>query len=118
MGDARFKNLRVWQEAMRVAKEIYKITRTFPESEKFGLTSQLQRAAVSIPSNIAEGSGRNTKKDFAHFLGQARGSLYEVITQLEICVSIGILKLEQISKLLNECESLSKQLNALISSLN
>ncbi len=113
----RFKELRIWQDGMEITEIIYKITKKFPESEKFGLANQLQRAAVSIPSNIAEGSGRNSKKDFAHFLSQARGSIYEIITQLEISSRVGITQTEEIQPLIDKCESLTKQISALINSL-
>ncbi|MCL4408025.1 MAG: four helix bundle protein [Thermotogae bacterium] len=117
MDEPRFKKLRVWQESMKLAKEIYETTKDFPQNEKYGLSSQLQRAAVSIPSNIAEGTGRGTKKDFSHFLSQARGSLYEIITQLEICFDIGLISTEKMVLFQERCESLSKQINALMISL-
>ncbi len=117
MSEPRFKKLRVWQEGMNLVKEIYEITKNFPESEKYGLSSQLQRAVVSVPSNIAEGSGRGTKKDFSHFMNQARGSLYEVITQLEICSEIGLINKEKLDVLEEKCELLSRQLNSFIVSL-
>jgi len=79
-----FRDLIAWQQAKALARQVYEVTRLFPDEERFGLVIQLRRAAVSIPSNIAEGRGRGTKKDFAHFLMQARGSLYEVETQIEL----------------------------------
>lgn len=117
MDEPRFKKLKVWQESMELAKEIYETTKDFPQNEKYGLSSQLQRAAVSIPSNIAEGTGRGTKKDFSHFLNHARGSLYEIITQLEICFDIGLISKEKMILFQERCESLSKQINSLINSL-
>lgn len=80
-----FKDLVVWQEAKSLTGDIYEVSRKFPKDELFAMTSQLRRAAVSIPSNIAEGQGRLTKGEFLHFLGNARGSLLELVTQLEIC---------------------------------
>lgn len=77
-----FKELKVWQNAMSLTKAIYLITDQFPDKERFGLTSQIRRSAVSIPSNIAEGSGRNHNKEFIQFLGIANGSTFELITQL------------------------------------
>ena len=117
MADLRFKDLNVWNVAMDLAVKVYNITRDFPDTEKYGLVSQLQRAAVSIPSNIAEGSGRGTKKDFAHFLDQARGSLFELITQLELSRSIGYGNSEKIKELEVEYETLAKRINSLIRSM-
>lgn len=79
-----YRELEVWREAMDLVADIYSITSSFSDAEKFGLTNQLRRAAVSIPSNIAEGQGRRTTKDFLGFLYIARGSLMEMQTQLEI----------------------------------
>jgi len=73
-----FRELHVWKKAMNLVKEIYKSTKHFPKEEQFGLTNQIRRCAVSIPSNIAEGAGRGTKKDFSHFLDIAKGSSYEL----------------------------------------
>lgn len=80
----KYRDLRVWQKAMDLVIEIYNLTKLFPDSEKFGLVSQLNRSAVSIPSNIAEGAGRNSPKEFYQFSGIANGSLAELETQLEI----------------------------------
>jgi four helix bundle protein len=82
--DKPHKQLRAWQLGMEITIDIYKITETFPGEEKFGLVSQMRRSAISIPSNIAEGAGRNTKKEFANFLHIAQGSLAELDTQLEL----------------------------------
>lgn len=84
-----YRNLIVWQKAMTFAKMVYGIVQSFPASEKYGLSDQVRRAAVSIASNIAEGCGRATNKEYAHFLSIARGSLYETMTQLEMAQSIG-----------------------------
>lgn len=84
MDRRKYQKLVVWQRAMQLVTEIYQLTDTFPDSEKFGLRSQLRRAAVSIPSNIAEGSGRSSDKDFVRFLSIATGSLQELETQLLI----------------------------------
>ncbi len=114
MAELRFRDLEVWRVSMDLVVKVYEITREFPKSEQFGLASQLQRSAVSIPSNIAEGSGRVTKKDFAHFLDQVRGSLFEVITQLEICRSLNFGDLDKINATQMEYEILGMRTNALI----
>ncbi len=80
----RFRDLLAWQRAMELAELIYEISAKFPNAERFGLTDQLRRAAVSVPSNIAEGHDRNSTREFVHFLSIARGSLAEVETQLEL----------------------------------
>ena len=79
-----FKDLRVWQKSIQLTTDIYKLLASFPTDEKFGLISQLKRAAVSVPSNIAEGAGRNSNKEFNHFLSISLGSLFELKTQLII----------------------------------
>ena len=79
-----FRDLTVWQRAMQLTISIYRLTATFPKEEQYGLTNQLRRAAVSIPSNIAEGQGRSSSREFGQFLSIARGSLCELQTQLEI----------------------------------
>ena len=114
MAELRFRDLEVWRVSMDLVVKVYEITREFPKSEQFGLASQLQRSAVSIPSNIAEGSGRGTRKDFAHFLDQARASLFEVITQLEICRSLNFGDLDKINAIQMEYEILGMRINALI----
>ena len=95
--------LKAWQEAMELVKEIYRVTREFPKEEIYGLVSQMRRAAVSIPSNIAEGAARTGTKEFLQFLSISRGSLSEVETQMLIAKSLGYIKnqehvLEQIDK--------------------
>lgn len=83
------KELRAWQSAMRLVQEVYALTSTFPKEELFGLSSQMRRAAVSVPSNIAEGSARNGTKELIHFLSIASGSLSELDTQLELTKMLG-----------------------------
>ena len=83
-----YRDLIAWQKAKRLAVETYRTTENFPKSETYGLRSQLRRSAVSIASNIAEGQGRRTKGEFAQFLGHARGSLLELMTQLDIAVEL------------------------------
>ena len=87
-----FREFDVWKLAMDLTDRVYDIVKTFPAEERYALGDQLRRAVVSIPSNIAEGFGRDSHKDFAHFLSQARGSLYEVDTQLEIASRCGYCK--------------------------
>jgi four helix bundle protein len=86
------KELKIWNKAIDLAVDVYKATSTFPTDERFGLISQSRRAAVSIPSNIAEGAGRNSDKEFAHFLGIANGSSYELQTQLVISNKLALLE--------------------------
>lgn len=82
------KVLRVWQTAMQLVEDVYRFTSTFPKDEQFGLTSQLRRAAISVPSNIAKGAARNGAKELIHFLGIASGSLAEIDTQIELAVRL------------------------------
>lgn len=115
--ETRFKRLEVWKDAMILVKKVYTVTSSFPESERFGLSSQLQRAIVSVASNIAEGSGRGTQKDFINFLNHARGSLYEVMTQLEIAASLEFIAREHVEVIVDDCEGLARRINALINSM-
>ncbi|MDH3541907.1 MAG: four helix bundle protein [Desulfobulbaceae bacterium] len=86
--DKPHKNLIAWQLAMDIAEEIYSITESFPAAEKFGLVSQMRRCAISVPSNIAEGAGRHTKKEFVNFLHISQGSLSELDTQIELSLRL------------------------------
>jgi four helix bundle protein len=112
-----YRDLIAWKKAMTFVREIYRATAAFPKEEIFGLTSQVRRAAVSIPSNIAEGKGRYSQRDFLHFLMQARGSINEVETQLLIAQDLGYLPDDQTDELLRQSKELGKILNGLISSL-
>jgi four helix bundle protein len=98
---------------MQFVTDIYRVTSTFPRSEVYGLTNQVRRAAVSVPSNIAEGCGRSSKKEFAHFLCNARGSLLEVETQLEIAKNLGYLPEQSASELLSKTNEIGRMLNGL-----
>ena len=108
------KKLRVWQESMLLVKMIYDLTNLLPGAEKFGLVSQMRRAAVSVPSNIAEGSARQTKKESIQFYMIARGSLSELDTQLEMCTALSLLTLDQITVTANQIETVGALLNGLI----
>ena len=112
-----YRDLIAWKKAMTFVREIYRATAAFPKEEIFGLTSQVRRAAVSIPSNIAEAKGRYSQRDFLHFLMQARGSINEVETQLLIAQELGYLPDDQTDELLCQSKELGKILNGLISSL-
>jgi four helix bundle protein len=107
-----YRELKVWQKAMDFVAYVYKVQKDFPAEERYGLCDQLRRAAVSIPSNIAEGRGRDTAKDFTHFLTLARGSLNEVATQLELAFRLGYL--DDWSDLYEEALEIRKMLNAMI----
>ena len=110
-----YRDLIVWQKAMNFAEHVYRIQLEFPAEERYGLCDQLRRAVVSIPSNIAEGRGRDTAKDFSHFLILARGSLNEASTQLELAVRLGYL--DSGSGLYEESQEIRKLLNAMIQRL-
>ena len=90
--DFRYRKLIVWQKAMLFSKAVYALINQFPSTEKYALSDQVRRAAVSVPSNIAEGCGRSSKRDYAQFLSIARGSLYETMTQLEMAKEFGYLE--------------------------
>ena len=111
------KDLVVWQKAMELVTATYQASAKFPKDEVFGLTSQLRRAAVSIPSNIAEGQGRLSEKEFRYFLGQSRGSLMEVETQLQIAENLGYLSEADTGELLERCAEVGRILNGLIASI-
>ena len=112
-----FEELTVWQEAMELVQNIYTVTKQFPKEEQFGLTSQLQRAAVSIPANIAEGKGRYHQKEFLQFLYTSRGSLYETITLLKLAMTLQYLQPTNADALLTRCQTIASQLSGLIRSL-
>lgn len=108
-----FEKLRVWQDARRLVRSIYPLTKRFPRSEIYGLVSQINRAAVSVAANIAEGSSRISRKDQAHFSEIAYGSLMELACLLIVAVDLDFLTAEAESKLRDEIEAISRQLNAL-----
>jgi len=102
---------------MELVKEIYRVTKTFPKEEVYGLTAQIRRAAIAVPSNIAEGKGRYSTADVNHFLVQARGSLYELETQVLIATDLKYLSEAESKKLLDRSDEVAKLLNGLIRSL-
>jgi four helix bundle protein len=114
----RYQDLIAWQKAIALVKSVYEVTGNFPQKETFGLVSQMRRSAVSIPSNIAEGQGRATRGEFHQFLGHARGSLYELETQLVIASDLGYITADRWQCLLVEARELGRILNGLLASLS
>ncbi len=112
-----YRELIVWQKSMRLAKEVYRVSGSFPNKELYGLTSQIQRSGVSIPSNIAEGYGRHSTSDYIRFLRVACGSLYEMQTQLEIAFSLDYLEKSQFDSLFDLSREIERMLNSLINKL-
>ena len=112
-----FRDLRVWQAGMELVQRIYQVTQAMPPSEIYGLTNQMRRAAVSIPSNIAEGHTREHTKEYLHHLSIAQASLAELQTQLEIAERLLYLPHDQVSPILEQCIALSRQLYALRNSI-
>ena len=112
-----FRKLEVWKSSMRLAVEIYNLTREFPKEEQYGIISQIRRAAISIPSNIAEGAGRNQIGEFVHFIGIATGSSYELETQLMISYKVGFLDSINFKTLIEQLHFIQKQLYSLKKSL-
>jgi four helix bundle protein len=110
-----YHDLLVWQKAIALVTDIYRLTQDFPKEEMYGLTSQIRRAAVSIPSNIAEGQARLTRGEFRQFLGHARGSYAELETQLIIAANLGFLL--NAGDLLEHLAEVGRMLNGLLSSL-
>lgn len=104
----QYKELKLWQKSIEIVSEIYQLTETFPNKERFNLISQINRAAVSIPSNIAEGAGRNSDKDFVRFLSIAHESTYEVETQLIISKNLGYILDEDLEKIVTKLNELQK----------
>jgi four helix bundle protein len=113
----RFEKLAVWHRAVEFAGVVYKTTRSFPDDERFGLTSQMRRASVSISSNIAEGSGRTSDTDFARFIEIAYGSVMEVVSQAQIAKLQGLLNNTEYGKLYQESEEIARMLSGLRSTL-
>ena len=110
---ASYRSLAVWQKAMTLIEEVYKLSEGFPGREQYGLTSQLRRASVSIAANLAEGHARATKKDYAHFVSMARGSLAEVETYLILAGRLQLATKDQLTPIWHLAQEVGKMLNVL-----
>jgi four helix bundle protein len=117
MANSSYKDLIVWQKSMDLTTEVYKLVKLLPREELYGLSDQMRRAAVSIPSNIAEGQDRRSGKDFKSFLSIARGSKAELETQIEVCVRVGYLKEAEVEKALSLLAEIGRMTTALINNL-
>lgn len=113
-----FRDLIVWQKSMNLVKDVYESTRKLPKQEQFGLASQLRRAVVSIPSNIAEGNGRGTTQDYVRFLQIARGSLFESQTQIELARQLGFIDDRVANCHLTLSNEIERMLNSIITKLS
>jgi four helix bundle protein len=113
-----YRDLEVWQKSMGLAKEVYQVTSSFPTDEKFGLTNQMRRAAVSIPSNLAEGHARSGTQEFKHFISMAIGSVAELETQILLSAELGYLNENRKSDLFEQLDIIGKMLRGLYKSLN
>ena len=112
-----YRDLIAWQRAMQLVTDIYRATGRFPIEERYGLSNQLRRAAVSVPSNIAEGQARFSSKEFHRFLSVARGSLVEIETQLQIAMNLGYMSQNEGTTLMDEAAELGRVLNGLLASI-
>ena len=117
MGMHNFRELKIWQRSMDLAEIVYKLTASFPRDEKYGMISQLQRCAVSIPSNISEGAGRATNKQFKYFLEMSRGSCNELQTQLELSFRFSYMEKEVLDKTAAEALQIFKMILSFYKSL-
>ena len=118
MNRSEYYNLDVWVESRLLSVKIYNLTKNFPKEEQFGLTSQIRRCSISVPSNIAEGCGRNTAKDTIRFLYIARGSLYELETQLFLSSDLGFIKKSELDDVLEHVVVCKKLINGFIKYYN
>jgi len=114
----RFKNMKIWQESMSLSIEVYKAISNFPNDERYGLTSQIKRAAVSIPSNIAEGSSRTSNKDFGRYLSISLGSAFELETQLYIAKELSLLNDSDYTRITTKLEQIQKMIIGFQNSLS
>jgi four helix bundle protein len=115
--NASFRDLKVWRDSMTLVEDVYRISKGFPSDERFGLTAQLRRAAVSIPSNIGEGKRRKRQKAFLHHLDIALGSQGEVDVQLELALRLGLLARSHYDKVAQRVDEVGRMLNGLIESM-
>ncbi len=113
-----YRDLIVWQKSVHMVTHLYQLLSKFPDEEKYGLTSQIKRSSVSISSNIAEGYGRNYTKDYARFLQMARGSLFEMQTQLQIAVNLDFIQEKDLEEIISLSIEIEKMLNVLIKKLS
>ena len=112
-----FRNYDIWIQAVELATEIYRLTATFPKNELYALADQMQRAAVSIGSNIAEGCSRDSEKELAHYLNIAIGSAFELETQLSIAYNVNYITKDQYNKIVDSLSTTEKQINSFINKL-
>ncbi|HLI17561.1 MAG TPA: four helix bundle protein [Rhodanobacteraceae bacterium] len=113
-----YRDLKAWREAMLLAQHVYALTAKLPPDERFGLVQQLRRSAISVPSNIAEGHARGATRDFARFIAISRGSLAEIETQIELCLSLGMLNEGEAASVLDCCDEVGRILRGLRKSLD
>ncbi|CAM1369888.1 conserved hypothetical protein [Tenacibaculum litoreum] len=104
----KVEDLKIWQKSIELAKATYLLVSELPSDEKFGLTSQIKRSAISIPSNIAEGAGRNSQKEFKHFLSIANGSTYELQTQLLLVIELNLIHKDKVQPIIELCIEIQK----------
>jgi len=109
-----YRDLEVWKLAIEIAKQCYVVTRGFPKEELFGMTSQIRRAAASVPANVAEGYGRDSKGEYVQFLRVSQGSLKELETHLILSREVGIVDSARVERILSDCERLGKMLRSLV----
>jgi four helix bundle protein len=117
VGVKSYKDLKVWKKSVELSVKVYNVTEDFPKNQQYSLVSQIQRSAVSVASNIAEGAGRRGAKEFIHYVSMAKGSLYELETQLIISCEVGFLGKERLDSFINEIEEIGRMLNGLKRSL-
>jgi len=113
-----FRDLIVWQKAMQLVTDTYQITLNFPKEELYGLTSQIRRCSISIPSNMAEGYGRNSTEDYLRFLKISRGSLYELQTQIEIAFNLHYIKKDDFDRMNEAGREIERMVSSLITKIN
>ena len=112
-----YRELKIWQRSMDLTVQTYELTRRFPSEEKYGLSSQMRRAAASVPANIAEGQARRSKKEFLQILSIARGSLAELETFVTLSERLGLIRRETSNSLLEDCAEINRMMNGLMRSL-